>query len=271
VADSWNDVTGATHGADPADVYDLDEGALDGADDGYEDAPARRTPTPAADSAPAALTGHESGQRPTPEFPMPPGDGPVDLLVWDAPNIDATLAQVIGAKPTAANRPRYDAIARWMVERAGEHDAEAAVFANVPPMLAGQMRGWVEAVRSLGFAVFARPKLADRDDVDLDMLEHVHHRARSGRLARLVVASGDGRNFLAPLETLAREGVDVTVLSFFEVAGYAAQSSLITFLDLEEVPGAFVQALDRTRLDHLPVDGAWLRPTKTLREVALIP
>ena len=157
-------------------------------------------------------------------YPMPPGDGPLDLLVWDAPNIDATLAQVIGAKPTAASRPRYDAIARWLVQLGGEHEVEGAVFANVPPVNAGQMRGWVEAVRSLGFAVFARPKLADRDDVDLDMLEHVHHRARSGRLARLVVASGDGRNFLAPLEALAQDGVEVTVLSFFEVAGYAAQS-----------------------------------------------
>ncbi len=264
MADSWTDVSGGSHGADPADVYDVDEDALDSADDGYEDAPAAPRGTQGA----ATSSAHQGSQRPTPEYAMPPGEGPVDLLVWDAPNIDATLAQVIGAKPTAANRPRYDAIARWLVDRAGDHDVEAAVFANVPPMLAGQMRGWVEAVRSLGFAVFARPKLADRDDVDLDMLEHVHHRARSGRLRRLVVASGDGRNFLAPLEVLAREGVEVTVLSFFEVAGYAAESPHIRFLDLEEVPGAFLQPLDRTRLDSLPVDGAWLRPTKTLREVA---
>lgn len=263
MAEGWTDVSGGAHGADPADVYDLDEGSLDASDDGYEDAPVKAPPV-----VPGRAPGPAAGQRPTPEYAMPPGDGPVDLMVWDAPNIDATLAQVIGAKPTAANRPRYDAIARWLVERAGDHDVEAAVFANVPPMLAGQMRGWVEAVRSLGFAVFARPKLADRDDVDLDMLEHVHHRARSGRLRRLVVASGDGRNFLAPLEVLARDGVDVTVLSFFEVAGYAAESPHIRFLDLEEVPGAFLQPLDRTRLDSLPVDGAWLRPTKTLREVA---
>jgi putative heme uptake system protein len=206
--------------------------------------------------------------RPTPEFPLPPGDAPVDLLVWDAPNVDATLAQVIGAKPTAANRPRYDAIARWLVETAGDHDVEGAVFANVPPVAAHGMRGWVEAVRAIGFAVFARPKLQDGDDVDLDMLAHVRHRAASGRLSRLVVASGDGRNFLAPLEQLAQQGVDVTVLSFFEVAGYAAESPHLRFLDLEEVPGAFLQPLDRTRLDSLPENGAWLRPTRSLREAA---
>jgi uncharacterized protein len=216
---------------------------------------------------PAGVRWGDEG-RPTPEFPLPPGEEPLDLLVWDAPNIDATLAQVIGAKPTAANRPRYDAIARWLVQSAGDHEVEGAVFANVPPAAAHGMRGWVEAVRGLGFAVFARPKLHDRDDVDLDMLAHVRHRAASGRLQRLVVASGDGRNFLAPLEELAQGGVEVTVLSFFEVAGYAAESPHIRFLDLEEVPGAFLQPLDRTRLDALPEAGAWLRPTRSLREVA---
>lgn len=244
------------------------------------------TAAPAGGGVPDAAgmyrTSSTAAPRPrhaTPEFPLPPGDAPLDLLVWDAPNIDATLAQVIGAKPTAANRPRYDAIARWLVEWADAgrddagsptpgHEVEAAVFANVPPLMAGQMRGWVEAVRSLGFAVFARPKLAEGDDVDLDMLAHVQHRAASGRLQRLVVASGDGRNFLTPLEELARSGIDVTVLSFFEVAGYAAESSLIRFIDLEDVPGAFLQPLDRTRLDALPSTGAWLRPTRRLRDIA---
>jgi uncharacterized protein len=271
VADGWRDVStsGDLSGGWPGDG--LDEAGLDVDHDAEQQFAADVHGDGEPVGVRAAEHAHPSAratERPTPMYPMPPGDGPLDLLVWDAPNIDATLAQVIGAKPTAASRPRYDAIARWLVERGGDHEVEGAVFANVPPVNAGQMRGWVEAVRSLGFAVFARPKLADRDDVDLDMLEHVHHRARSGRLSRLVVASGDGRNFLGPLESLAQDGVEVTVLSFFEVAGYAAQSPHLRFLDLEEVPGAFQHPLDRTRLDSLPPDGAWLRPTRSLREVA---
>ena len=82
-----------------------------------------------------------------------------------------------------------------------------------------------------------------------------------------MVASGDGRNFTGPLEDLARDGVEVVVLSFSEVAGYALESDLITFVDLEDVPGAFTSPLDRIRLDALPVQGAWLRPTRSLREV----
>jgi uncharacterized protein len=198
----------------------------------------------------------------------PPEDRGLDLLVWDAPNIDMTLANVIGTKPSPASRPRFDAIARWFVQGAGDRDVEASVFANIPPQAATGMRGWIEALRSFGYAVFAKPKLHPDDDVDLAMLGHIDERAGGRRLVRVVVASGDGRNFAEPLEALARAGTHVAVLSFSEVAGYALESELLDFIDLEDVPGAFVTPLDRVRLDALPPEGAWLRPTRSLREVA---
>jgi uncharacterized protein len=191
----------------------------------------------------------------------------LDLLVWDAPNIDMTLSNVIGGRPSASSRPRFDAVARWLLTNAGDHEVEGAVFANVPPGGAATMRGWVEAIRSFGYAVFARPKLAAGDDVDADMLRHIHDRARTHHLRRLVVASGDGRNFNDPLEELADAGVEVTVLSFVEVAGYAQESDKITFVDLEDVPGAFTTPLPRVRLDNLPEGGAWLPPTRPMRSL----
>jgi uncharacterized protein len=189
----------------------------------------------------------------------------LDLLVWDAPNVDMTLSNVIGGRPTPSSRPRFDAVARWLLAAAGDRDVEGTVFANVPPGGAVSMRGWIEAIRSFGYDVFARPKLGPDDDVDADMLAHIHSRAASHRLHRLVVASGDGRNFLEPLEELARTGVEVVVLSFSEVAGYAQESELISFVDLEDVPGAFTTPLPRVRLDNLPVGGAWLPATRPMR------
>ncbi|WP_345771959.1 NYN domain-containing protein [Geodermatophilus sabuli] len=195
----------------------------------------------------------------------------LDLLIWDAPNIDMTLSTVIGARPTAASRPRFDAIAAWFVEGAGDPAApdapevEACVFANIPPVV-GTLQRWVEALRSFGFAVFARPKLQPDDDIDQDMLDHIAVRQHSHRLRRLIVFSGDGRNFAEPLEELARSGTQVVVVAFSEVAGYAISSDLIEFIDIEDVPGAFAVPLDRVRLDALPPDGAWLRPTRGLRE-----
>ncbi|RZS87080.1 uncharacterized protein EV189_2502 [Motilibacter rhizosphaerae] len=196
-----------------------------------------------------------------------PSDPGLDLLVWDAPNIDMTLAQVIGARPGPDSRPRFDALGRWLVRTAGERDVEACVFANVPPANAVNMRGWVETLRGFGYAVFARPKLAPADDVDADMLEHIERRTQERRLARVVVASGDGRNFRGPLEELADTGVEVVVLSFAEIAGYAQESDRLAFLDLEDVPGVFTAPLNRTRLDALPPQGAWLAPTGSLRDL----
>ncbi|HVN11826.1 MAG TPA: NYN domain-containing protein [Kineosporiaceae bacterium] len=189
----------------------------------------------------------------------------LDLLVWDAPNVDMTLSNVIGGRPTPSSRPRFDAVARWLLAGAGDREVEGTVFANVPPGGAVSMRGWIEAIRSFGYDVFARPKLGPDDDVDADMLAHIRSRGASHRLRRVVVASGDGRNFLDPLEELARTGVDVVVLSFSEVAGYAQESDLISFLDLEDVPGAFTTPLPRVRLDNLPVGGAWLPATRPMR------
>jgi uncharacterized protein len=189
----------------------------------------------------------------------------LDLLVWDAPNIDMTLSNVIGGRPTPQSRPQFDAVGRWLLTSAGERDVEGTVFTNVPPGRATLMRPWIEAIRSFGYDVFARPKLGPEDDVDADMLAHIHQRASTHHLRRLVVASGDGRNFLDPLEELARAGVDVVVLSFSEVAGYAQESDLITFVDLEDVPGAFTTPLPRVRLDNLPVGGAWLPATRPMR------
>jgi uncharacterized protein len=200
----------------------------------------------------------------------------LDLLIWDAPNIDMTLSTVIGARPTAASRPRFDAIAAWFVEGAGGGAAEgdlapdvpeveACVFANIPPVV-GSLQRWVEALRSFGFAVFARPKQQPDDDIDQAMLDHIEVRRHSHRLRRLVVFSGDGRNFAEPLEELARAGTQVTVVAFSEVAGYAIGSDLLEFIDIEDVPGAFAVPLDRVRLDALPPDGAWLRPTRSLRD-----
>jgi len=191
----------------------------------------------------------------------------MDLLVWDAPNIDMTLANVIGARPTPVSRPRFDAVARWLLAAAGDREVEGCVFANVPPNSAVTMRGWVEAIRSFGYAVFARPKLGPDDDVDADMLRHIEERAATRRLRRVIVASGDGRNFLEPLENLSRQGVEVLVLSFSEVAGYAQESELLHFVDLEDVPGAFTSPLPRVRLDNLPPGGAWLPPTRSMRSL----
>ena len=195
----------------------------------------------------------------------------VVLLVWDAPNVDMGLGSILGGRPTAIYRPRFDALGRWLLGHTADLsqrtqdtlEAEATVFTNIVPGTSDNVRPWVEALRNVGFAVFAKPKTSDDSDVDDDMLAHIDRRAESGRLAGVVVASADGQAFREPLEDLA-EDIPVTVIGFREHATWAVQHDTITFLDLEDIPGVFREPLPRVSLENLPDEGAWLQPLRPL-------
>ena len=186
------------------------------------------------------------------------------LLIWDAPNMDMGLGAILGGRPTAAHRPRFDAIGRWLVDIALQNDAqpEAAVFTNVTPGGADVIRPWVEAIRNIGFAVFAKPKLHEDDDVDPDMVDYIQ--ANRDKLEGVIVASADGQNFQSLLEEIAAEGKPVCVLGFHEHASWAVTHDDIEFVDLEDIEGVFREPLPRINLDNLPEGGAWLQPFRPL-------
>ncbi|GAA1857003.1 NYN domain-containing protein [Pseudonocardia ailaonensis] len=197
-----------------------------------------------------------------------PGPLPRVLLVWDAPNMDMSLGSLLGARPTSAFRPRFDAVGRWLLDLAGpDAVAEACVFTNVVPGSTEVVRPWVEALRNVGFAVFAKPKVTEDSDIDDDMLQHIALREQEGYLRHVVVASGDGRAFREPLEKLIADHIDVTVIGFREYANFALNSEVISFLDLEDIDGVFREPLPRMTLETLPDDGAWLPPFRTLRSL----
>ena len=197
------------------------------------------------------------------------------LLVWDAPNLDMGLGSILGRRPTALERPRFDALGRWLLARTAEVAAkrqndqqiaaepEATVFTNIAPGSADVVRPWVDALRNVGFAVFAKPKLDEDSDVDSDMLDHIAQRRAEG-LAALVVASADGQAFRQPLEEISRDGVPVQVLGFREHASWALASDTLEFVDLEDIAGVFREPLPRIGLDSLPEKGAWLQPFRPL-------
>ena len=225
----------------------------------------------------------ETTAEPTPPVTAPvalsgdavPDAGPAVqrvLLVWDAPNLDMGLGSILGRRPTALERPRFDALGRWLLARTAEVGAdrqdvstepEATVFTNIAAGSAEVVRPWVDALRNVGFAVFAKPKLDEDSDVDSDMLDHIARRSADG-LAALVVASADGQAFRQPLEEIARSGVPVQVLGFREHASWALASDTLEFVDLEDIAGVFREPLPRIGLDSLPDKGAWLQPFRPL-------
>ena len=142
-------------------------------------------------------------------------------------------------------------------------EPEAKVFTNIAAGSADVVRPWVEALRNVGFAVFAKPKVDEDSDVDSDMLAHIALR-RSEGLASVLVASADGQAFRLPLEDIARSGTPVHVLGFREHASWALASDTLEFVDLEDIPGVFREPLPRIGLDSLPEQGAWLQPFRPL-------
>ncbi|MYR07179.1 NYN domain-containing protein [Gordonia sp. SID5947] len=234
------------------------------------------TPPPA--SAGKGFAENISGQSAAPRV----------LLVWDAPNMDMGLGAILGGRPTAAYRPRFDALGRWLLQRTAEISAgaagpnetppstlrseasrrvepEATVFTNIVPGSADVVRPWVDALRNVGYAVFAKPKLSDDSDVDADMLDHIELRRHTVGLAGLIVASADGQAFREPLLDVVADGIPVTVIGFREHASWALTTEELEFVDLEDIPAVFREPLPRIGLDSLPDDGAWLTPFRPLQ------
>ncbi|MFO7779349.1 MAG: hypothetical protein R6V28_13455 [Nitriliruptoraceae bacterium] len=182
------------------------------------------------------------------------------VLVWDAPNIDMTLATIIEGKPTSKDRPDLAVLGDWLVDHAEAQDeVEACVFINVAPHVAGVLRGWVLWLLEEGFRVFAKPKQGD-SDVDEDMLDHLWARYDDGDLEAVYVGSNDARAFAEPLVQLGERGVAVSVLGFAEYAGGMATLPGLRFVDLESIDGLFVEPLPRLTLESLPADGRWFEP-----------
>lgn len=186
------------------------------------------------------------------------------VLVWDAPNIDMSLGDILDDKPTARERPDMHVLGRWLVDRVGGPEGvEGCVFVNVAPHAAGALRGWVLWLLEEGFRVFAKPK-EDDGDIDQDMLDHLWARLEGGGLESVHVGSNDVRNFLGPLEELTDRDVDVTVLGFSEYAAGLRDHELIEFVDLEDIPGLFTEPLPRVDLGALPAEGRWFEPSGRL-------
>lgn len=184
------------------------------------------------------------------------------LLVWDSPNIDMVLGQLIlRRKPTGRERPRIDALSAWLRERTPEGaSVEAAVFANVTERTFNGVVGWAEVVRQSGFRMFLKPKLSDDSDVDEDILALLQERREEGRLREAILMSHDGMAFAEAAKVLLAQGIPTTALVFPEHATQLVQVDGIEVVDLEDVPGLFESPLPRLTFASLPQEGRWLEP-----------
>ncbi len=195
------------------------------------------------------------------------------LLLWDSPNIDMVLGQLIlRRKPTGRERPRIDALADWLRDRADRRGSdgtprpqiEASIFANVTERTFNGVVGWAEVVRQAGFRMFLKPKLRDDSDVDDDILQLLAQRREEGGLREVILMSHDGMAFVEAAKSLLADGIAVTALVFPEHAHQLCQVDGIEVVDLEDIPGLFESPLPRLTFHSLPAEGRWLEPINAL-------
>ena len=142
-------------------------------------------------------------------------------------------------------------------------EPEATVFTNIAPGSADVVRPWVDALRNVGFAVFAKPKIDEDSDVDRDMLDHIERGAPRG-LRRWWWPPRTVRRFVNRWKRWLAHGIPVQVIGFREHASWALASDTLDFVDLEDIAGVFREPLPRIGLDSLPDQGAWLQPFRPL-------
>jgi len=184
------------------------------------------------------------------------------LLVWDSPNMDMTLSNILGGqKPGKAERPDMQKLAEWVHHRATERNttARAVLAMNVQrdtPREAPVAK-FIQVVRQMGFEVFVLPKDTPTSDVDDAIVEL----CASTKASELIVATHDSP-LLSRVSAVAT--AEMSVLGFQEALPCYRRNELAAgFIDVSVVPGLFAESLPRVTTPSfrtLPTEGLLLKP-----------
>jgi hypothetical protein len=204
---------------------------------------------------------------------MPNESAHIRLLVWDDPDVKASLASVLVSPPQTEPDVDLEAVFLWLSERCQEgEEAEACLFTAIEPGQEAQAAQHVTDIRNQGFAVVVRPAprtsggsgapSTSGASLSSSVQTYVDKAIAEGDVTELLVASHDAHGLRTYLDQVAGRGTSVTVLGFRERAQYAAESSVVGFVDLETVEGVFAIPLPRTNLYELPEEGLALAPLR---------
>ncbi len=196
---------------------------------------------------------------------MPNESAAVRLLLWNEHDVHTRLGMVLVAEPETTPAADLGALLTWLEARCAEGEEPEAIY--MTSIAAGQElaeRARITEIRTLGFGVFLKPSSnGSTPDLGAAAVSQIETaKGRGQRIAEVLVATHDA-GLRSQLEGLVGDGTVITVLGFREEAGFAAESTQLGFLDVEDT-GAFGDPLPRTNLFDLPEDGLSLPPLKNL-------
>lgn len=188
------------------------------------------------------------------------------VVVWDAPNIPIAVGTSLSTLPNGIERLSLDRVVEWLANRAAQRRLvlDATMFFNVPKHHIDELRHAVQAVRSTGFGVYARPKLSASDDVDDAMVTRIRNAVATSNVGEVIVASHDRRAFAPVLADVAAKGVPAFVLGHRQFATWVDAAVGVSFISLQSVADCFRERLTRVDLEYLPDEGTFLPPLKVV-------
>jgi uncharacterized protein len=190
-------------------------------------------------------------------------DPAVRLLLWNEHDIAARLADVLVAETDSPPSASLESLLDWLDARCGEGEESQAIYLTMlAPGQEKSERDRITEIRTLGYGVFIKPAQdGATPDLGAAAVAQVNASlARGDIVSEVLVATHDGA-LRSQLEGLAARGITVTVLGFREEAGFAAESSQLGFVDVEDT-GAFGSPLPRTNLYDVPAEGLSLPPLR---------
>jgi putative heme uptake system protein len=190
------------------------------------------------------------------------------VLVWDAPNMDMALGEILGRATSSKERPSLARLMNWLAKRAGDDSLDACVFVNIPTNPSPRFHGWLRHLSTQGYRIFAKPKNASREsDVDDDMVAFIQ-RHTGPDLREVLIASHDAKCFQPLIQELVSAQIQVSVIGYAElVNGY--ETTNLEFIDLESIEGVFVAPLPRhISIWRLPEVGMYFEPSGKPRETS---
>jgi len=180
--------------------------------------------------------------------------GRLVYLLVDGENIDRTLGQIIGHKPSPAQRPRWDQI-RSFVEKKFQAQCRALFFLNATESIPGPFIQMLKATKYIPIPLSTEhPETVKVVDLGIiKTLEAIYEQERSSARTdverpAVVLASHDA-DFKEALSAL--DGYDRAILGFQEyVSGEFSDIDNLKIYDLEDTVRAFQSdagPLPRTR------------------------
>ncbi len=197
----------------------------------------REEPLPAASPLPPFESEHEPPPGPTRDF----------YLLVDGRSIDQELGEIIGEKPQADSRPRWELVYRFAMQQSrAEHRQVRALFVHIGPGHAGFKR----ALQHLGYRTMAvmpdgyNTARSVVEEAVCRVLEAQTLRGEEERLAPDVMVIAHGVNVFERLSELPDSGQRLMALGFPERMPLDVYPRIERF-DIESDANAFLSALPR--------------------------